>query len=85
MEKNDLQELRETFRVRMQEADFCIGEEQVERLFRELLGEAEPVREVRQPGKGITSEMVSKIYGELMEKRSKNTWAGDMLLKELNR
>lgn len=41
----DLIELREVFRKRMQEEDFCIGEGQVEKLFRELLGEPEPVIE----------------------------------------
>lgn len=38
----NLNELREVFRKRMKEVDFCIGEEQVEILFRELLGEPEP-------------------------------------------
>ena len=41
----DLKELREIFRKRMQEEDFCIGQEQVEKLFRELLDEPEPVEE----------------------------------------
>lgn len=35
-------ELREVFRQRMRERDFCLGEKEVERLFRELLGEPEP-------------------------------------------
>ena len=39
----ELNELRKIFRQRFKEVDFCIGEEQVEKLFRELLGEAEPV------------------------------------------
>ncbi len=42
MNKEDLTALREIFRKRMREEDFCIGEEKVEALFRELLGEPEP-------------------------------------------
>lgn len=38
----ELQTLREYFRKRMKERDFCIGEEEVEKVFRELLGEPEP-------------------------------------------
>lgn len=39
---DDLRALRETFRARMREVDFCLGETEVEKLFRELLGEPEP-------------------------------------------
>lgn len=42
----NLIELREVFRKRMQEEDFCIGEDRVEKLFRELLGEPEPPERV---------------------------------------
>lgn len=37
VEHDYLVRLRDTFRQRMQEEDFCIGERQVERLFQELL------------------------------------------------
>ena len=40
-----LQKLRVTFRKRMHERDFCIGEEEVETLFRELLGEPKPIKQ----------------------------------------
>ena len=43
MNLQNLKELREIFRKRFKEEDFCIGEEQVEKLFRELLNEPEPV------------------------------------------
>lgn len=42
MDPKQLNELREIFRKRFKTEDFCIGEEQVERVFRELLGESEP-------------------------------------------
>lgn len=38
----NLRELREIFRARMNDVNFCIGEYQVEKLFRELLNEPEP-------------------------------------------
>jgi hypothetical protein len=42
MTNEDLIQLREVFRKEFQEHDFCIGEQQVERVFRQLLGEEEP-------------------------------------------
>jgi len=51
MDKDTILELRSLFEKRMQEEDFCIGEEQVNKLFREVLGEPEPVREpiIKEP------------------------------------
>lgn len=46
LEHRTILNLRETFRTRMRERDFCIGEKEVETLFRELLGEPEPERVV---------------------------------------
>lgn len=48
MTKPALRRLRETFRARMEQEDFCIGQEKVEKLFRELLGEPEPVDPPRE-------------------------------------
>lgn len=44
--KEQLVELRELFRQKFEEEDFCIGQEQVEKLFRELLGESEPDKSI---------------------------------------
>ncbi len=49
LSKEGLTNLREIFRKRMEQEDFCIGQEQVEKLFRELLNEPEPVREPITP------------------------------------
>jgi len=56
----ELKELREVFRTRMKEEDFCIGEEQVEKLFRELLGEPEPP-EPKYSGPHLTAAEIGKI------------------------
>lgn len=42
MTKKELKKLRTIFRRKMKKRDFCIGEYEVEKLFRELLGEPEP-------------------------------------------
>jgi len=64
---NNLEELREVFRARMKDKDFCIGEEQVEKLFRELLGEPEPP-EPEYSGPSATANEVAKIMGEVFTK-----------------
>lgn len=60
----ELKELREIFRARMKEKDFCIGEEEVEKLFRELLGEPEPP-EPKYSGPLITADEEDKIIKEI--------------------
>jgi hypothetical protein len=59
----NLRELREIFRERMNEIDFCIGEEQVEKLFRELLGEPEPeiIKHEMSDKDRITLEQVNEL------------------------
>ncbi len=57
MNSDDLKELREVFRARMQEEDFDIGEEKVEKLFRELLNEPEPT----EPELYISDEQRAKL------------------------
>lgn len=63
MNPNDLIELRQIFRARMREADFCIGEEEVEKLFRELLNEPE----LPEPKYNFGSIDTQKL-GELLDK-----------------
>lgn len=58
---DDLRKLREIFRARMRVEDFCVGEECVERLFRELLGEPEPARDIPT----LTPEQVRQAKEEL--------------------
>lgn len=59
----ELTELRNLFRREFEQHDFCIGQEQVERVFRTLLGEPEPPEPVYDSylGKGISADEVSKI------------------------
>lgn len=65
MERLDLILLREIFRKRFDEVDFCIGQERVEELFRQLLDEPEP-ETVRHKwnGKGLSSQELDKILAE---------------------
>ena len=67
MERIDLLLLREVFRTRMEKEDFCIGQERVERLFRELLNEAEP-EEIRHEysGRGIKTSDVTKALDDIV-------------------
>ena len=62
MERIDLILLREVFRKRMNEEDFCIGQEQVEKLFRNLLNEDEPIR---APSNPISTAELASINEEL--------------------
>ena len=62
----NLIELREIFRQRMRERDFCIGEEQVEELFRELLNEPQPVTESKV-GSTITATQLNEMINEHMK------------------
>lgn len=78
MNKEDLLQLREIFRTRMDEEDFCIGEEQVEKLFRELLDEPEPEKptlkqfanEAIKLNELISSNIADKKWKELFERDS---------------
>lgn len=56
MTKDDLIELREKFRARFETHDFCIGQVEVEKFFRELLGEPEPVEEYNPNYKSLTAK-----------------------------
>ncbi len=58
----NLHELREIFRERMEREDFCIGQEQVEKLFRELLNEPEPVREPITPASPEEQAKMREIF-----------------------
>jgi len=49
----------------MEEKDFCIGEEQVEKLFRELLKEPEPPKPVYDFRDTITAAEVGKLIEEV--------------------
>lgn len=67
MNPDDLKELREIFRARFQEQDFCIGEAQVEKVFRELLGEPEPEAPIRDENH-IPSALASQVVQAEMER-----------------
>jgi len=60
MNPQDLIELRELLRKKFREHDFCIGEEEVEKVFRELLSEPEPI-ESSNPGPGLSPEEFSSL------------------------
>lgn len=62
--KEYLINLREVFRKRMDEVDFCIGQEQVEKLFRELLEEPEPEQRVYNSD---YRDMSAKDLSEVLE------------------
>lgn len=65
----NLRELREIFRARMLEENFCIGEEKVEKLFRELLNEPEPIEEP------LNYEVTAKQreqFKQILEQESEN-------------
>ena len=64
MDKQELISLREIFRKRFQEVDFCIGEEQVEVLFRELLDEPEFECEIKTTS-SINLEKIEKILPKI--------------------
>jgi hypothetical protein len=65
MNPNDLKELREVFRARFDEHDFCIGQEECEKLFRELLSEEEPKEEPRNPN---PNSLRASEVGEILER-----------------
>lgn len=76
--KEYLTELRNLFRREMEEHDFCIGEAQVERVFRTLLGEPEPAPRVYDnPGTGISSKEVAEIFEKSMGDTLKNLFERD--------
>ena len=64
--------LRALFQERMEREDFCIGQEQVEKLFRELLGEPEPVREYH------FSESTSRINAADIAQIMEETFKGKL-------
>lgn len=77
----NLIELREVFRARMREEDFCIDEAQVEKLFRELLGEPEPEKQVFAPiGHVSLQQTIDALNSVLDEKKLTNTFEADSLL-----
>jgi hypothetical protein len=68
--KEDLIELRNIFRDRMLNNDFCLGEEHVEKIFRELLGEPEPVTEINYNSistSSIKAEDIVRIFSESID------------------
>lgn len=65
MNLQELQQLREIFRARFREVDFCIGEKQVEILFRELLGETEPVPRPCSSNFVQNNEIILELLGEI--------------------
>lgn len=67
MNSDDLRELREIFRARFREQDFCIGEAQVEEVFRELLGEPEPEAPIRDENH-VPSALTSQVVQAEMER-----------------
>lgn len=63
MTREELLDLRERFRIRFTEHDFCIGQEQVEKFFRELLGEPEPeLPTYNGPYSSLSATDISEIY-----------------------
>jgi len=63
-----LLELRKHFRNEFKKEDFCIGQEQVERVFRELLGEPEPVRESFLEGPAVTAAQLHEAMKDAFDK-----------------
>ena len=61
MNNNDLIGLREIFRKKFREEDFH-DEEQVEKVFRELLNEPEPNRMIEIIKEELTIEKVKEIF-----------------------
>jgi hypothetical protein len=71
MTADDLRALRETFRARMADRDFCIGQEEVEALFRELLGEPEPAAPELDPNApryagGLSLTQIDQVFRETL-------------------
>lgn len=64
MNKDELLELREIFRKKFSEHNFCIGESLVEQTFRELLGEPEP--EIPHYGPGLSANETVAILKEII-------------------
>ena len=84
---DDLRELRETFRARMREEDFCIGEGEVEKLFRELLGEPEPPRPTLDPTLkpytgGISCADIDQVIKRAFDRRAEDFVKRDSPLLE---
>ncbi len=80
MNKEDLLELREVFRTRMEREDFCIGQEQVEKLFRELLGEPEPVEApLRQmsPEERAKLQQILEVESEILLNKVQDIFTQD--------
>lgn len=69
MNKEDLIELRLLFRARFRTHDFCIGEGEVEELFRELLQEPKP-EEIHydNPSNPIRLDDIMEVYDEVLSK-----------------
>lgn len=79
--EDDLRALREKFRERMNEVDFCIGEEQVEKLFRELLNEPEPKSESYTPiHSNINTRQVLESELDRFTKMTKDIFESDDIL-----
>lgn len=75
-----LNELREYFRREFDKHDFCIGQGQVERVFRELLGEPEPVYERpisygHEPA--IKTEQINEVIRDMYGKRFNSMFEND--------
>jgi Ca2+-binding EF-hand superfamily protein len=73
MTDEDLIQLREVFRIAFKQHDFCIGEEEVERVFRILLEEPEPEDESNHNHENISldeawNKMDSKMDAATIEK-----------------
>lgn len=85
MNKEDLIELREIFRARMAERDFCIGQDEVEELFRELLGEPEPVKEYKYSGPPITAKELAEAWEKAVLKAKSAFDAPDILYDKLRK
>jgi hypothetical protein len=67
MNESDLKELRELFRARFLTHDFCIGKEETESFFRELLNEPQPARPVYE-GKPIDPQLVAREMERMIPK-----------------
>lgn len=71
MNPDDLRELREHFRQKFREHDFCIGEAQVEEVFRELLGEPKPEHvhtDIDHPPSGLVSQTIQAEMERMIPK-----------------
>jgi hypothetical protein len=80
MNNQDLIELRELFRKKFKENDFCIGEEEVEKVFRELLSEPEPVESIHS-GPSLSADEISQIIESALGKANiKSLFDGDSAL-----